>query len=194
MSDINRNIEVISAMCNWVSDVFYYEPTTEKLEFVAKNISIWPDVDAEETVFKIQESVEFDGFDLIRDDFYKLFVGPGKKEVYPWGSIYTDKENLLFGDTTIAWEDFCTHNGIEIPLKCNEPTDHFAMIFSAISAVLTSSHNQEVKSILVKNICNIHFSPWGKCLLNLINEKSTTNYYKCFSLLALKLMEKLEKL
>lgn len=196
MNDKNDELAILGAMFRWVSDVFYSEPTNEILKFVRENISMWPDSDSDcqPQITEILTSIEIDGLESIKRDFYRLFIGPGKKEVYPWGSVYTDKENLLFGDTTVAWEHFCNENSIAISLNSNEPTDHFALIFSAIAAVLDSSLNERNRILVVKSIYNDHFSPWGAEVLSLIAQKSKTNYYKCFSQLALKLIHKIEAL
>ncbi len=196
MNSDNNELEMLAGMFNWIADIFYNVPTAEKLVLVDENITQWPDENANalENINTILQSLKEDGFDTIKRDFYKLFIGPGKKAVYPWGSIYTDKENLLFGDTTTAWEQFCREKGIQITPSTNEPTDHFALIFSAISAVLNSEQAEDVRIAIIKEIVNTHFSPWGEQVLTSIIEKAKTGYYQGFAMLAQNLLGKVEAL
>jgi TorA maturation chaperone TorD len=175
-----------SAMFTWLADVFYQTPSDLKLIAISENIKDWPllTTDSEATISTIISSISLDGLILIKEDFNRLFVGPGKKEVYPWGSIYTDKEGLLFGPSTILWEQFCKQYNINITPSSNEPSDHFALIFYAIVAVMQSEYDNEFKGIIVDKILSTHFYPWGIELLSLIDMKAETDYFRGFSLLA----------
>lgn len=194
MNRKQEELVILGAMFHWVSDIFYYEPTAKKLNFVLENVSLWPDDDNEtqKLIAEILTSVNQDGFEKIKEDFYKLFIGPGKKDVYPWGSVYTDKENLLFGKSTILWEEFCIKTGIVISPSSNEPTDHFALVISAIAAILSSESEPKIKVSKVQFIFREHFSPWGLDVLSLVVQNASTIYYKNFAKLALKLIDRID--
>ena len=188
----NINWEEPAAMFNWLADVFYQQPTAEKLEFAKNNLIFWPESNAEVDSYikMIKKSIEIDGVINISKDFHRLFVGPGSKEVYPWGSVYTEEDKLLFGPSTILWEEFCEKNKIVIKLDSNEPTDHFALFFYSLSAVMKSEHSVSKKNAILSEIIFEHFLPWGERVLNLIGEKASTNYYRGFSLMASYLVRK----
>ncbi len=196
MNSDNNELEMLAGMFNWVADTFYNIPTADKLALVEGNIALWPDetANALEGISSILNSLKQDSLNVIVQDFHRLFIGPGKKDVYPWGSVYTDEESLLFGDTTTAWENFCQIHSIQITPNTNEPTDHFALIFSAISAVLNSEQAEEVRIEIIKEIINKHFSPWGEQVLTSIIEKAKTGYYRGFAVLAQNLLVKVETL
>lgn len=179
-----------AAMFTWLADVFYQTPNEKKLVDVTDNIISWPLLsnDNRTTITAVLSSIELDGFSSIRDDFTRMFIGPGKKEVYPWGSVYTDEEGLLFGPSTLAWEAFCKELNIEIKPESNEPTDHFALIFSALSAIIQSEYSEKDKKKIVKTILSTHLAPWGAELLTLVEQKAQTDYFRGFAKLATELV------
>lgn len=180
-----------AAMFNWLADVFYQIPTEKKLVLVNDNLADWPTLskDHSASVSTIIASIEVNGQREISQEFHRLFIGPGKKEVYPWGSVYTDEDGLLFGPSSLAWEGFCAEYHIDIQPNCNEPTDHFALIFSALAATMLSEYDNEIKNQIVMQILEVHFSPWGNTVLELIEKKAQTGYFKGFALLAKDLVE-----
>ncbi|WP_194944983.1 TorD/DmsD family molecular chaperone [Shewanella sp. TC10] len=190
MLAIKERQELSGAMFNLLADAFYNPPTTDKLKLTSSSFENWPDFSGPNTeaIHAIKQSQLNNTIDDFNADYHRLFVGPGKKLVYPWGSYYTDQEGLLFGKTTKAWEDFCHTSDIKITTITYEPTDHFALIFSALSAIQLSEHTEEKKLRLIKTILLEHFSDWGIKVLNLIQEKSNTQYYSAIASLAFQLV------
>ncbi|WP_412501741.1 molecular chaperone [Shewanella chilikensis] len=182
---------ISAAMFNWLADIFYQIPTAEKLVLVKESLVDWPILSKDPSVHvnTILASIEADGQGEINQDFHRLFIGPGKKEVYPWGSIYTDEEKLLFGPSTFLWKEFCFENNLDIQPESNEPTDHFALFFYGLAAIMLSEYDDEKKSFIVSKILKVHFHPWGKTVLELIEQKAQTGYFKGFALLAKDLVE-----
>ncbi|WP_394202548.1 molecular chaperone [Shewanella waksmanii] len=183
----SENNSIVAAKFNWLANVFYQVPTEVSLQLIAENIDQWP-INSEASrglIHQLKQSCQTEGIDTIKQDFHRLFIGPGKKLVYPWGSVYTDEEKLLFGRTTIAWEQFCRQHQIDIKPDSNEPTDHFGLFFAAISAVFTSELESMEKSALVQQMLDEHFSPWGHKVLADINQLANTVFFKCFAQLAL---------
>ncbi len=179
------------AMFNWLANIFYQIPTIEKLTLINDNLTEWPvfSKDLQTIVCTILTSIKNDGQLKISRDFHHLFVGPGKKEVYPWGSVYTDEDALLFGHSTMVWKAFCSEYHIDIKPECNEPTDHFALFFSALAAMMKSKYSDTEKSRIVNLILQDHFHPWGLTVLKLIQQKAQTDYFKGFAFLAHNLIE-----
>lgn len=181
----------LAAMFNWLADIFYKMPTQDRLIMVKDNIDGWPltSKSADKLISRIKESVESDLLNDINRDFHRLFIGPGKKAVYPWGSIYTDKEGLLFGPSTIVWENFCIQYKVDIKTQSYEPTDHFALIFSALGAIIMSDYDEKSKKLICHEVLATHFGSWGDKVLSMIEVESSTNYYRSFATLAKLLIE-----
>ena len=187
MSSTQRQIEESTAMFNWLADIFYRSPTIEKLQTTKAVINEWPILagDPSDSISQILHSIEQDDLAIIKADFQRLFIGPGKKLVYPWGSVNSEPEGLLFGKSTEQWEAFCITNHIEISTHAYEPSDHFALFFSAIAAIMQSDNDQAIKLELIDEVLTGHFNDWGVELLRNITEKSTTKFYSQFAKLAL---------
>ncbi|VTO23216.1 twin-argninine leader-binding protein DmsD [Klebsiella variicola] len=58
----------------------------------------------------------------------RLFIGPWALPAPPWGSVWLDKESVLFGDSTLALREWMRTNGIALDAERNEPEDHFGTL------------------------------------------------------------------
>ncbi len=58
----------------------------------------------------------------------RLFVGPWALPSPPWGSVWLDRESVLFGDSTLALRQWMREKGIQFEMKQNEPEDHFGSL------------------------------------------------------------------
>ncbi len=54
--------------------------------------------------------------------------GHGPLPAPPWGSVWLDKESVLFGDSTLALRQWMRENGIALEADGNEPEDHFGTV------------------------------------------------------------------
>ena len=187
MSNSQLKIVQSTAMFNWLADVFYHPLTIEKLKVTQEVIDDWPTLagDQSDAIKQIINSIEQDGLAKIQADFQRLFIGPGQKLVYPWGSVNSELEGLLFGKSTERWEAFCNTNHIEITTQTYEPSDHFALFFSAIAAIMQSDNDQATQLELIDELLTSHFNEWGLMVLSNITQKATTNFYAQFAKLAL---------
>lgn len=57
----------------------------------------------------------------------RLFVGPWALPSPPWGSVWLDRESVLFGDSTLALRQWMREKGIQFEMQQNEPEDHFGL-------------------------------------------------------------------
>lgn len=46
-------------------------------------------------------------------EYRRLFVGPAAKAAPPWGSVYTDRECVIFGRSTLALREWLRHVGVD---------------------------------------------------------------------------------
>lgn len=63
----------------------------------------------------------------LREDYNRLFVGPGPLLAPPWESVYRSKERLLFGEHTLAVRAFYQSYGLKSVKQDQEPEDHIAL-------------------------------------------------------------------
>ena len=67
------------------------------------------------------------GFERLRWDYTRLFVGPGKVPAPPWESIYRDVEHLHFSEETLDVRNaFCKYDLIPRDFG-HEPDDHIGL-------------------------------------------------------------------
>ena len=55
----------------------------------------------------------------------RLFVGPWALPSPPWGSVWLDRESVLFGDSTLALRQWMREKGIQFEMQQNEPEDPY---------------------------------------------------------------------
>ena len=56
---------------------------------------------------------EADGGEALKWEYRRLFVGPQSLPVPPWGSVYTDRDCVVFGESTVALRAWMRSHGIE---------------------------------------------------------------------------------
>ena len=61
-------------------------------------------------------------------EYRRLFVGPAPKPAPPWGSVYTDRECVVFGESTLALRAWMRALGIERLVDDKTPEDHIGLM------------------------------------------------------------------
>ena len=111
-----------------------------------------------------------DDFSAVPDEaelaqqYQRLFIGPDALPAPPWASVYLDRENSLWGDSTFRLADFCAEQGIECTSEQNEPPDHFGLLCS-LFALLAESRDRA----LLCDFLAEHVLPWSGRYLELFS-------------------------
>ena len=63
-----------------------------------------------------------------RQEYRRLFVGPAPKPAPPWGSVYTDRECVVFGESTLALRAWMRAQGIARLVDDKTPEDHIGLM------------------------------------------------------------------
>ncbi|STV32453.1 twin-argninine leader-binding protein DmsD [Klebsiella pneumoniae] len=63
--------------------------------------------------------------ETLPEAWQRLFIGPWALPAPPWGSVWLDKESVLFGDSTLALRQWMRENGIALEADGNEPERSF---------------------------------------------------------------------
>lgn len=63
-----------------------------------------------------EESGAFAADDDLTWEYRRLFIGPGAKPAPPWGSVYTDRECVVFGATPLNCAHGCVNTALREPL------------------------------------------------------------------------------
>lgn len=81
----------------------------------------------------MEEELRAQGGDLkayeakLRQDYTRLFIGPGSVKAPPWESVYRSPDRLLFGEETLAVRKFYQSFGVSIKNLYREPDDHLGL-------------------------------------------------------------------
>jgi len=81
--------------------------------------------------------------EMLREDYSKLFVGPGHLKAPPWESVYRSQERLLFGEQTLAVREFYRSYGLEAKQKNAEPDDHISLELEFMSYLCRAGSAEE---------------------------------------------------
>lgn len=118
-----------------------------------------------------KEDAPFIASDDLTEEYRRLFVGPGKKALPPWGSVYTDKECVMFGSTTIKLRLWMKECGLEYTKDDSMPEDHIGLMLSLMAYI--AQNKPEKLDEYLEN----HFLTWAAHFLEKMEEVSTHAFY-----------------
>ncbi len=109
-------------------------------------------------------------------DFSLLFEGIGDMPAPPWGSVYLDRERVLFGSSALEYRAFLQSNGVELDTGLREPEDQFGLMLLAFAYLLEQNKKDAAFELMEQ-----HLLPWSSTYLELLNNKSDNLFYKNLS-------------
>lgn len=104
----------------------------------------------------------------------RLFVGPWALPSPPWGSVWLDRESVLFGDSTLALRQWMREKGIQFEMQQNEPEDHFGSLLLMAAWLAENGRQTECEELLAW-----HLFPWSTRFLDVFYRKSRTPFLPC---------------
>ncbi len=116
--------------------------------------------------------------ETLQEAYQRLFIGPDALPVPPWGSVYLDKENNVFGISTLELRAWLRNNQINIELNQNEPEDHIGLLLLLTAWVV------ENKPELLRGLLEMHLLPWAYRYLEKMQLQSGHAFYEATALLA----------
>ena len=130
---------------------------------------------------KASRATEADGAfcaeDKLVEEYRRLFIGPAQKPAPPWGSVYTDREQVIFGESTLRLRSWMRQHGIARLADDRMPDDHIGLMLSPL-ATLT-----EERPELVEEYLSEHLLPWAPHYLGLLEVCAEHPFYKGLALL-----------
>lgn len=89
------------------------------------------------------------------------------------GSVWLDRESVLFGDSTLALRQWMREKGIQFEMKQNEPEDHFGSLLLMAAWLAENGRQTECEELLAW-----HLFPWSTRFLDVLS-KSRTPFLPC---------------
>lgn len=110
-------------------------------------------------------------------EYRRLFIGPNIKPTPPWGSVYTDKDCVFFGQSCLALRAWMRANGIERSTDEKTPEDHIGLLL-LLMAWLANTRPE-----LVDEFLQLHVLTWSSHFLKQLEEAAEQAFYKGLALL-----------
>ena len=145
----------------------------------------WPFAQAEEAVRDLTLMVDglaasrtlgeggsFCGDDDLMWEYRRLFIGPGAKPAPPWGSVYTDRECVVFGATTLKLRAWMREHGVARIVDERTPEDHIGLML-ALMAWLAQNQPADLEEFL-----RLHLLTWAGHFLEELAEAAEHPFYE----------------
>ncbi len=106
-------------------------------------------------------------------EYSKLFIGPSKEIVYPYGSVYLEGKKMVSCESTYWLEKRYREWGVSIDVK--EPADHIALVLEYM--FILSEDDSEKSLIEQKLLYNDYISKWVPKFCDLIIKQKFSEFY-----------------
>lgn len=110
--------------------------------------------------------------------YQRLFIGPQDLPAPPWGSVYLDKEAVIFGDSLLALRDFLRRNAISVAAPEGEPEDHIGLM------LMLCAYLAENRPELLAEFLQTHLLSWAPRQLSLLEAVVDCPFYAALGKLA----------
>ena len=101
-----------------------------------------------------------------------MFIGPGAKPAPPWGSVYTDRECVVFGATTLELRAWMREHGVARTADEKTPEDHIGFML-ALMAWLAQNQPTDLGEFL-----SLHFLTWAGHFLDELADAAEHPFYE----------------
>ncbi|RJT46860.1 Tat proofreading chaperone DmsD [Rahnella woolbedingensis] len=177
--------ESISLTGKVLGAMLYYPPATPEVSALITLLETsdwaesWPCASDEARAQAGECFSQISTADESLDDAYqRLFVGPYALPAPPWGSVYLDKESVVFGDSTLNLRQWMRENGVEPHLTQAEPEDHIGLL------LMMAAWLAENSPALLNEFLTMHLLPWAGRYLELLRQKAEHPFYVGVAVLA----------
>ena len=102
-----------------------------------------------------------------------MFVGPNHLTAPPWGSVYLDHEQVVFGDSCVELGFFLKSLGLVLDTGMHEPEDHMGLMCWYVAALLEANRDEELTVLLGE-----HVLPWAYRYTGLLGETAVHPFFE----------------
>ncbi|MTD39716.1 Tat proofreading chaperone DmsD [Erwinia sp. CPCC 100877] len=184
-TDHTTRLSAIALSGRVLGALFYYEPNSDAAAPLVQMLqnpgweSEWPlsrPVPSAIPTMMARDSQD----ETIEQAHQRLFVGPWALPAPPWGSVWLDRENVLFGDSTLALRQWMQHRGVTHHSAMNEPEDHIGTLLMLAAWLADAGQQQTLDELLAW-----HLLPWAPRFLECFVEHATHPFWRGLGELAL---------
>lgn len=116
--------------------------------------------------------------EALSQEYQRLFVGPGHLAAPPWGSVYMDRDKVMYGATWVELREWMRVCGIESEYDERVPEDQIGRLLVMSSEV--ASQRCDALPELLGN----HLLPWADRYFDLLAEDAELATYRGLAFLA----------
>ena len=142
----------------------------------------WPFVDTDEAQRDLGLMKEGLAKGTMDDDlvweYRRLFIGPAAKPAPPWGSVYTDRECVVFGESTLALRAWMREQGIQRLDDDKTPEDHIGLLLVLMAWI--ARNRPEV----LDDFLRLHVLTWSSHFLEQLAAAAEQPFYQGLAQLA----------
>lgn len=183
----DSDLSAISLTGRMLGALLYYSPEQQE---TAALLSLfqqpdwrdeWPcgsPAELDAAALAIEQGLTKEQHALLPEAYQTLFIGPNALPTPPWGSVYLDREMVVFGESTLALRALQGSLGISVEQEMREPEDHIGLLL--MMAAWLAENRPEQLSVLLGE----HMLPWSGRFFTLLEEHAGHPFYQGIALLA----------
>lgn len=177
------SLESVALIGDLFGIIFLNEPYSANSESIYSLLSSldpegtsanWPFAskeDAQELLARMKNSLVASEQDDLIWEYRRLFVGPARKAAPPWGSVYLDKDQVIFGISTLDLRQWMRQNGVGKTKDDEEPEDHIGRM------LLMMSWLARYKPELLPEFLGDHLLTWAPRFFELVTEETENAFF-----------------
>lgn len=110
--------------------------------------------------------------DAVVWEYRRLLVGPATKPAPPWGSVYTDRECVVFGESTLALRQWMREKGIARLDDDKTPEDHIGLLLLLMAWIA------RYRPELLDDYLRLHVLTWSSHFLSQFAEAAEQPFFE----------------
>lgn len=163
--------------------LFLYEPSSDATRELYETLAAmdvraaaedWPFVSldsAQPLLERIQGALGSSSEEDLLWEYRRLFVGPARKAAPPWGSVYLDKDQVIFGLSTLDLRQWMRENGIAKTTEDGDPEDHIGRMLLLMSWL--SENEPEALPAFLQD----HLLTWAPHFLQVVSRETEGDFF-----------------
>lgn len=185
MDAVKAELEAVSFVGETLAPFFLQDPRTGTAGAAFQAVAqlraqeaadAWPFADGAEARHALSLMVNgladgIDADDLVWE-YRRLFVGPAPKPAPPWGSVYTDRECVVFGEATLALRAWMRRIGVARTTDERTPEDHIGLMLALLAYLA------EERPELTDEYLRDHLLTWAPHYLEALEEAADHPFYQ----------------
>lgn len=184
--DMNESVAFLGET---LGPLFLFDPADDRVAPLYEQLACidagaaaqeWPFAkqdEAEKALRLMHDGLEAEDRNGVVWEYRRLFVGPAAKAAPPWGSVYTDRECVIFGESTLALRAWLRAKGIDVPGAAGEPEDHIGTML-LLAAWIARNKPETLDEYLAE-----HLLTWVPHFLDVVREQTQSPFFEGLALL-----------